>query len=76
IFDAVISHLVQVRQSGRRVLVVAASEGSLDRLSQVLADHGLGGTKRIATFPELFALKPQEIGLGVLAIETGVETAD
>jgi transcription-repair coupling factor (superfamily II helicase) len=76
VFDAVISHLVEIRQSKRRALIVAASEGSLDRLAQVLADHGLGGTRRIATFPEMFALKPQEIGLGVLAIETGVETGD
>jgi transcription-repair coupling factor (superfamily II helicase) len=76
LFDAVISHLVALRQSKRRVLIVAASEGALDRLSQVLADHGLGGTRRLATFPELFALKSQEIGFGVLSLETGLETAD
>jgi transcription-repair coupling factor (superfamily II helicase) len=74
VFDIAVEHLGRLRTGGKRVLVAGWSEGSLDRLSQILAEHGLGGTKQVATLAALEALKPQEIGLAVLPLEHGFET--
>jgi transcription-repair coupling factor (superfamily II helicase) len=75
VFDAVIAHLAELRAK-KRVLLAGWSEGALDRLVQVLADHGLKRLHRVATFPELTALDKGMIGLGVLGVEQGFETDD
>ncbi|MBE0692473.1 MAG: DEAD/DEAH box helicase, partial [Aquamicrobium sp.] len=57
------------------VLVAGFSEGSLDRLTQVLAEHGLENLKRVSSLAEAEKLKPGEAGLAVLPLEAGFETA-
>jgi transcription-repair coupling factor (superfamily II helicase) len=76
VFDAVASHLGELRNGKKRVLIAAWSEGARDRLGQVLADHGVERVKPVATYPELLALPKGAVGLGVLGIEGGFETAD
>ena len=70
------SDLGELRAAARPVLVAAWSDGALDRLKQVLEDHGLGRARRLATFPEAGTLEKGEIGLAVLGLETGFETED
>src|SRR5690606_24182968 len=50
--------------------------GSLDRLSQVLVEHGLGNLKHVASLDEVAKLKAGEAGLAVLPLEAGFQTAD
>jgi len=76
VFDAAIAHLSELRAGDRKVVVAGWSEGALDRLRQVLEDHGLGRTKRIETFPEAGLLEKGEIGLAVLGLEQGFEIED
>ena len=71
LFDAVVAHLKAVQAAGERPCLVAASEGALDRLRQVLEDHGLEGLVRVASARELAAL-PSGVGLAVLPLEHGV----
>jgi len=73
IFDVAVKHVAALR-GRKRVLVAAWSEGSLDRLSQILAEHGLGGTKTVDTLAALEKLGAQEVGLAVLPLEAGFET--
>jgi transcription-repair coupling factor (superfamily II helicase) len=75
VFDAVISHLRVEREAGRRVVVVCWSEGSRDRMGQVLVDHGMMNLKPVANWQAASALEPDMVGLGVLGIEAGFETA-
>ncbi len=75
VFDAAVAHVSEQR-SKRRVLVAGWTEGSLDRFSQILAEHGLGRTTRVATLDALAKLDPAEIGLAVLPLEQGFETRD
>ncbi len=75
IFDIAVAHLAELRTGSRRVLIAGWSEGSLDRLGQILGEHNLGGTKKVETLAELEKLAPQEIGLAVLPLEHGFETA-
>ncbi len=74
LFDTVVAHLAELRSGPRPVVVAAWSDGALDRLRQVLEDHGLGRVRRLATFPEAGTLAKGEIGLSVLGLESGFET--
>ena len=53
------------------MLVTAWTEGSLDRLLQVLAEHGLERVRKIERFAELDAMKPGEAAAAILSIESG-----
>jgi len=76
VFDAVVRHIGEERAAGRKVMIAGWTEGSLDRLGQILAEHHLGNLHKVATLAELNALKGGQAGLGVLPIEAGFETDD
>ena len=72
LFDAVVAHIKEAQQADKHVLLAAASEGSLERLKMVLADHGLDLVGRIHTWQEL---DKREIPvLAVLPIDHGFAT--
>jgi transcription-repair coupling factor (superfamily II helicase) len=75
VFDHVVTHIAEKRSSGKRVLIAGWSEGSLDRLAQILGEHQLGNLKRVNTLDEAERLKPGEAGLVILPLESGFETA-
>jgi len=74
VFDAVVGHIGELRQSHRRILVAAWSEGARERLGHVLSDHGLSGLTNVTTYAQALALKSGEVGLAVWGIERGFET--
>ncbi len=76
VFDQAVKHIADRRASGAKVLVTGWSEGSLDRLLQVLAEHGLGNVVPIEKFSDLRKLKPGEAGSAVLSLESGFEAGD
>ncbi|MCC6982602.1 MAG: transcription-repair coupling factor [Bauldia sp.] len=76
LFDAVIAHIDALRANGKRVVVACWSEGTRDRLVQLLADHDLRQSQLVANWPEAEALPAGVAAVGVLAIEAGFETDD
>ena len=76
LFDKAVAHISEKRAAGSKVLVTAWTEGSLDRLLQVLEEHGLENVRRIERFSELSRLKPGQAAAAVLAIEGGFEAED
>jgi transcription-repair coupling factor (superfamily II helicase) len=74
VFDAAVTHIGSLRAAGRRVVVAGWTEGSLDRLTQILAEHHLGNLKRVASLADVEALGAGEAGLAVLPLEAGFET--
>jgi transcription-repair coupling factor (superfamily II helicase) len=76
VFDAAVAHLGEIGGKGRRVLVAGWSDGALDRLRQVLSDHGLSRVRPIATYPEAGTLAEGEVGLAVLGLEAGFSIED
>jgi len=74
VFDVTVNHIAGLRASNRRVLVAGWSEGSLDRLGQILGEHGLGGTTSAESLAALEKLPSQQVGLAVLPLEAGFET--
>lgn len=76
VFDLAVKYIADRRAKGAKVLVSAWSEGSLDRLLQVLAEHGLANIKPIKALSELNSLKPGEAASAVLSLESGFETGN
>ncbi|MBW3098415.1 transcription-repair coupling factor [Pseudohoeflea coraliihabitans] len=76
LFDKAVAHIADKRAAGARVLITAWSEGSLDRLLQVLEEHGLERVKTIARLDELSRLKPGQAAAAVLALEGGFEAGE
>ncbi len=76
VFDAAVAHARALAANGQRVLFTAWSEGSRERLGHVLADHGLTDLRIVASWPAALALAPPAIGLAVLGLERGFESAD
>jgi transcription-repair coupling factor (superfamily II helicase) len=76
VFDAAVAHIGNLRHSGRKVLLAAWSEGSLDRMIQVLAEHGLGKIETVSSLSTVKALSRDKITAAVLSVENGFETED
>jgi len=74
VFEAAVGHIAEQRAAGRKVVVAGWTDGSLDRLSQILGEHGLGNMKAVASLAEVDRLAAGEAGLAVLPIEAGFET--
>ncbi|MDL2409487.1 transcription-repair coupling factor [Rhizobium calliandrae] len=76
VFDAVVKYIADRRAAGGKVLISAWTEGSLDRLLQVLAEHGLARVKTIEAFKDLNTLARGEAAAAVLSLEAGFEAGD
>lgn len=74
VFEAASAHVGALIQSGRKVLIAAWTEGSAERLSGVLEDHGLGKPVFARDWPEALAAGKGQAILCVLPLEQGFET--
>jgi transcription-repair coupling factor (superfamily II helicase) len=74
VFDHVVRHIAEQRSSGKKIAVAGWSEGSLDRLRQILEEHGLERLKPVETIGNLARLDKGEAGLAILPLEQGFET--
>ncbi len=76
IFDALTSHVGDLQRAGKRPVIACWSEGSRDRLGQILDDHGLGAAKEADSLAEITRLPKNATALCVLGIEHGFELND
>jgi transcription-repair coupling factor (superfamily II helicase) len=76
VFDAAVAHVKALQGAGKRVIVAAWSEGSRERLSHVLADHGLTGALPVNTLAHASAHPRNVATLAIWGLETGFETPD
>jgi transcription-repair coupling factor (superfamily II helicase) len=74
VFEAVKTHVDGLQTAGKRVVFALWSDGARDRMSHVLADHGLLNLTPVADWPAMLALPKPQIGLAVLGLEQGFET--
>ncbi|MCT8974083.1 transcription-repair coupling factor [Microbaculum marinisediminis] len=73
LFDAAAKHAGALSSPDRRVIVACWSEGSRDRMGDMLADHGLEGLAVADDWPDAQKLQPGRVALTVLGIERGFE---
>ena len=76
VFEALAAHVRDLKSEKKRILLAAWTEGSMDRLSQVLDEHEVGSLKQVANFGEFDAAKTGQICIGVVPVEHGFETDD
>ena len=76
VFDAAVSHIGDIKKSGKKVMLTAWSAGSLDRMMAVLAEHGLGKVETVSSLNIVKALSRDKVTAAVLSIENGFETDD
>jgi transcription-repair coupling factor (superfamily II helicase) len=74
IFDAVVAFINEKLEQKKRVIVATWTEGARERLSHVLADHGLKSISLTARFSDALALKANQVALAVWGLERGFET--
>jgi transcription-repair coupling factor (superfamily II helicase) len=73
VFEAAARHIAEIRSGDRKLVIAGWTAGSLDRLAQILTEHGLERLKNVDTLADVERLKPGEGALAVLPIEAGFE---
>src|SRR6185295_3627866 len=76
VFEALSTHVLALQAAGKRVVIALWSEGARERMSHVLADHRLHNLTPVSDWSAALALPKTSVGLAVLGLETGFETAD
>jgi len=76
IFDALTAHVRELQKDKKRAVIACWSDGSLDRLGQILNDHGLGPIATAVSTAEVEALQKNVTALCVLGIEHGFQLND
>ena len=76
VFEAVTAHVTALQAGGKRVVIALWSEGARERMSHVLADHGLANLAQVGSWPEALRLPKPQVALAVLGLESGFETAE
>lgn len=76
IFDALSKHVAALAKDGKRAVLSCWSEGSRERLTQVLSDHGLDRTGYAGNSAELGKVPAGLTALILLGLEHGFEIDD
>ena len=74
LFEATADHAKRLAAAGKRVLFASWSEGSSERLSAMLADHGMRGVSLAPYWQAAKAADPKKPQRAILPLEHGFET--
>ncbi|KAA0970442.1 transcription-repair coupling factor [Aureimonas fodinaquatilis] len=74
VFNAAVEHIANLRAGGKQVILAAWSEGSRDRLTQVVEEHGLGNIKPVESLKQALEAGRNTVAAAVLGVEHGFET--
>ena len=76
VFEAAVEHIRALRERGLRVIVAGWSDGSRERLSHVLAEHGLKSLELVSSYAQAKSARAGALPLAVIALEHGFESGD
>ncbi|HEY1453510.1 MAG TPA: CarD family transcriptional regulator, partial [Roseiarcus sp.] len=76
VFDAAVAHVKALRARGLNVIVAGWSDGSRERLSHVLAEHGLKSLEFVSSYHQAKTARAGALPLAVIALEQGFEAPD
>ncbi|HWD25720.1 MAG TPA: transcription-repair coupling factor [Rhizomicrobium sp.] len=76
VFEAAVAHVDALLAAKKRVVFASWSAGSSERLGGVLADHGLGAIRTVASWEDAGKLSGGAVGIAVLGLERGFEAPD
>ncbi|MCI0467116.1 MAG: transcription-repair coupling factor, partial [Beijerinckiaceae bacterium] len=73
VFTAAIEHMSALQAGGRRAVLAAWTDGSRERLSHVLSDHGFANTAPVSSLAQAQALSPSTLAIAAIGMEQGFE---
>ena len=73
VFEAAVAHLRALRAAGKTVVVAGWTDGSRERLSHVLAEHGLKPFELVSSYAQVKSARAGAWPLAVVALEHGFE---
>ena len=73
VFDAAVAHVRALRERGLNVIVAGWSDGSRERMSHVLAEHGLKSLELVSSYHQARTARAGALPLAVIALEQGFE---
>ncbi len=76
VFDAAVAHIKDLRGRGLNVIVAGWSDGSRERLSHVLAEHGLKSIELVSSYHQAKTARAGALPLAVIGLEQGFEAPD
>src|SRR5580698_7356948 len=76
VFEAAVAHIKALREKGQRVIVAGWTDGSRERLSHVLAEHGLKALELVSSYPQAKTARAGAVPLAVIALEQGFEAGE
>ncbi len=75
LFDAVIAHLRGHQKQGKKILLNASSPGAVERLTQLLGEHGLHGVHLCDDWQSVIA-SPEPVHIATFQMDHGFETPE
>jgi transcription-repair coupling factor (superfamily II helicase) len=76
LFGAVAAHVRAIAAAHKRVIIAAWTPGARERLSTLLASHGLKDARKVESYPEVLALPGGTPALVVLGLEQGFDSPE
>lgn len=76
VFASVVQHVRTLQKDGRRVILGAWSDGSRERLCNVLQDHELKNIAPVNRLSEALALPKTDVSAAIWGMEAGFEVGD
>ena len=76
VYEAVVHHLKTLQRDGNKIILASYSVGARERLSSLLADHGLKGAVKVDTWQEAQGAAAKAVALLVLQLDHGFTAPD
>ncbi|NTS64196.1 transcription-repair coupling factor [Sphingomonas sp. HHU CXW] len=71
VYEAVVAHVVKLRNEGRKPILASYSVGARERLRSLLEDHDLTGARLADTWQEALGAAERGVALTVVALDHG-----
>ncbi|GAA4777091.1 transcription-repair coupling factor [Stakelama sediminis] len=76
VYEAVVAHIASLRKDGRKPVLASYSPGARERLSGLLADHGLTGMREAEDWHHALGAADAGVALVVLPLDHGFTAPD
>ena len=71
VYEAVVAHVARSKKEGRKAILASYSNGSRERLRNLLEDHGLSGARTVDDWQEALGVTGSGVALIVLPLDHG-----
>ena len=71
VYEAVVAHVARLRKDGRKPVLASYSNGSRDRLRNLLEDHGLTGARLADGWQDALGIADSGVALAVVPLDHG-----